>query len=391
MSTFALFYFFLLTFCRFGSIIVILRFAFWRQECFSERITVMDITQIDPNMKFDATIDKTGLTFLNMEEEPFKIYGIAKQDDDYVRIPKEVAEATNEGVVRLNSNTAGGRVRFVTDSSRVAIIAHYKSVYRASHMTLCCSAGIDIYADDIYVNTLVPPYTLADDGAYEAVRPLPAGEKVITLNLPLYSSLDMLYIGVDEGASLTEAPDYKYDTPVVYYGSSITQGGCANRPGMAYEAILSRRLSCDHINLGFSGSAKGEEAIVEYMASLDMSVFVCDYDHNAPSVEHLEATHEPLYKTIRAAQPDLPIIFISRPAFLSTPDRDARFAVIKRTFDNARFAGDRNVYLIHGGEMLNEIENDGTVDNCHPTDLGFYYMAEGIEDTLDRALRSTKK
>ncbi len=341
-------------------------------------------------MKFDATIDKTGLVFKHMEEEPFKIYGIAKQDDDYVRIPKEVAEATNAGVQRLNYNTAGGRVRFTTDSARIAIIAHYRDVYRAPHMPLTGAAGIDIYADDIYVNTFVPPYPL-ESNAYEAVRPLPAGEKVITLNLPLYSSLDMLYIGVDEGASITEAPDYAYDLPVVYYGSSITQGGCASRPGMTYEAILSRRLNCDHINLGFSGSAKGEEAIVEYIASMEMSVFVCDYDHNAPSVEHLEATHEPLFKAVRAAHPDLPVIFVSRPAFLSSPERDARFAVIKRTFDNARFTGDRNVYLVHGGEILNEIGNDGTVDGCHPTDLGFYFMAEGIEDTLDRALRSTRK
>jgi hypothetical protein len=350
----------------------------------------MDITQIDPNMKFDATIDKTGLTFKHMEDEPFKIYGIAKQDDDYVRIPKEVAEATSEGVMRLNRHTAGGRVRFTTNSSRLAIVAHYAELPSFAHFALTGSIGMDVYADDIYAASFVPPVHM-ENMAYESVKPLPAGEKVITLNLPLYASLDMLYIGVDEGATITEAPDYEYDLPVVYYGSSITQGGCASRPGMTYEAILSRRLNCDHINLGFSGSAKGEEAIVEYIASMEMSVFVCDYDYNAPTPEHLAATHEPLFKAVRAAHPDLPVIFVSRPAFLSSPERDARFAIIKRTFDNARFAGDRNVYLVHGGEILNEIGNDGTVDNCHPTDLGFYFMAEGIEDTLDRALRSTQR
>ena len=92
--------------------------------------------------------------------------------------------------------------------------------------------------------------------------------------MPLYSLPKNIYIGLQKGAKIEKCEDYKYEKPVVYYGSSITQGGCASRPGMAYTNILTRELNVDHINLGFSGSARGEDAIAEYISGLDMSVFV---------------------------------------------------------------------------------------------------------------------
>ena len=109
------------------------------------------------------------------------------------------------------------------------------------------------------------------------------------INFPLYTDVCELYLGLEESAKVEAAPDYEIKVPVVYYGSSITQGGCASRPGTSYQAIISRRLNCDYVNLGFSGNAKGEPAIAEYIAGLEMSVFVYDYDHNAPNPEHLAA------------------------------------------------------------------------------------------------------
>ena len=91
------------------------------------------------------------------------------------------------------------------------------------------------------------------------------GDKLVTLNFPCYGRLCELFVGLDEGATLNEAPEYKYVRPVVYYGSSITQGGCASRPGMSYEAIISRNFNYDYINLGFSGNAKAEDEMIEYI------------------------------------------------------------------------------------------------------------------------------
>ncbi|MBO5906683.1 MAG: hypothetical protein J6Q85_00830 [Clostridia bacterium] len=343
----------------------------------------MDITQIDKNLKVDREIDKTGLVFKNIDEEPFRIYGVFRDGETYSRLPLEVAEATSENVKNLRIYTAGGRIRFVTDSARVAIIVTYVGTYNASHMPLSGSTGLDLYVDGSYMKTFIPPYGM--NYGFESVADLGTREKrLITINMPTYSRPAQILVGIEEGAAIERAPDYTYEKPIVYYGSSITQGGCASRAGTNYPAIVSRKLDSNHVNLGFSGSAKGEDAMADYIAGLDMSVFVYDYDHNAPTVEHLRDTHERMFLKIREKQPDLPVIMISRPYYRKTENRDARFEVIKQTYENALKRGDKNVYLIHGGEIFGDAENECTVDDCHLTDLGFYMMAKAVYPVIKK-------
>ena len=345
----------------------------------------MDITQIDKNLKVDTEIDKTGLVFKNIDEEPFRIYGVFRDGETYARLPLDVAEATGENIKNLRIYTAGGRIRFVTDSARVAVIVTYVGTYNASHMPLSGSTGLDLYAGSSYLKTFIPPYGM--NHGFESIANLGTKEsRVITINMPTYSRPAQILVGIDEGATLERAPDYTYEKPIVYYGSSITQGGCASRAGTNYPAVVSRKLDSNHVNLGFSGSAKGEDAMADYIANLDMSVFVYDYDHNAPTVEHLEATHERMFLKIREKQPNLPVIMISRPYYTATPIRDARFAVIKKTYENAKARGDENVYLIHGGEIFGDAENECTVDDCHLTDLGFYMMAKAVYPIIKEIL-----
>ena len=346
----------------------------------------MDISKIDKNLAVDKEIDKSGLKFYSFEDEPFRIYGNIKRGEDGLlyRLPRAVAEATSPGVLSLSTNTAGGRVRFRTNSKRVAIIAKYNSLGIMPHFPFTGSIGLDVFADDVFMGGYVPPVNMPSK-AYESVNSVGDGTKDqdITINLPLYSNLTDLYIGIDEDATLSAPTPYKYEKPIVYYGSSITQGGCASRPGCTYQAHLTRWLGFDHINLGFSGNAKGEEAMCDYIASLDMSVFVCDYDHNAPTVEHLEATHMPLYRKVRAAQPDLPIVFMTRPNGTLTQNRLDRREVVKKTYDTAIAEGDKNVYFLDPTEHTPFMADEGTVEGCHPTDLGFYFMAKALEPILE--------
>lgn len=189
-----------------------------------------------------------------------------------------------------------------------------------------------------------------------------------------------LYIGLEETCKILPPTPYKISMPIVYYGSSITQGGCASRPGNSYQSFISRRLDCDFINLGFSGHAWAEDEIANYIKELPMSAFVYDYDHNAPTVDHLLNTHEKMYKIIRDNNSELPIVMISRHDQHDFPDE--RREIIKDTYRKAGADGDKNVYFIDGRHLMRLAQDNGTVDGIHPNDFGFASMAEVIGDLL---------
>ena len=346
---------------------------------------MFDISKTDTNFKVDTNIDKEDIKFYNADEKPFKIYGVFREGDRYKRFPENVAKAVSEGVQRLHSNTAGGRVRFVTDSPYIAIHTKMDKMAKLPHFPFTGSIGFDLYDANRYINTFVPPAAITDGFEkvidFEEVK----GEKIqreITINFPLYSDVLELYIGLKDGCYIGEPSPYCNEKPVVFYGSSITQGGCASRPGNSYQAILSRNLNMDYINLGFSGNAKAEDEISEYIANLDMSVFVYDYDHNAPTSEHLEATHEKMFKRIREKNPDLPVIMMPRPMYYLTEVQKLRRQIILNTYNNALLNGDKNVYYISNEELTALCKDAGNVDNCHPTDFGFASMAMAIEDVF---------
>lgn len=343
------------------------------------------IAEIDQNFDIPLTVNKTNIKFYSALSSPFAVYGLLYQNEGFRRIPEEISRTVSKNVHQLSANTAGGRIRFRTNSTCVVIHTKMSHIGKMSHFALCGSAGFDLYVDNEYYKSYLPPFNITD--GYQGLVELgEATEREITLHFPLYSNVNELYIGLDDTATLTEAAPYQITKPIVCYGSSITQGGCASRPGNAYPAILSRWFNADSLNLGFTGNAKGEPAIAEYIASLPMSVFVYDYDHNAPTPEHLKNTHEAMFKTIRNANPTLPIIMLSRPKYTLTQEEEERLAIIRTTYENALASGDENVYFIDGKTLMQYAKNEGTVDGCHPTDFGFYSMAQTIASLLETIL-----
>ena len=344
-----------------------------------------NISLIDLNFKVNTKLNVKDIKFCNIKKPPFKIYGVFYDNGKFRRIPQKVAKSVSDGVYALHANTAGVRVRFKTDSPYVAIHAKMTGIGKMPHFALTGSAGFDLYIFEKYYNTFVPPFEIKD--GYESILCFDSSRmREITVNFPLYSDVEELYIGVSKDASVVSAEPYSIERPIVYYGSSITQGGCASRPGNSYESIISRRLNADYINLGFSGNAKAEDEIAEYISKLEMSAFVYDYDHNAPTVEHLNKTHEKMFETIRKAKPNLPIIMLSRPKFILTDDEEKRLNIIKATYRNAVENGDKNVYLIDGRTLMKSAECEGTVDNCHPNDLGFMSIANELGELLQKIL-----
>ncbi|MBR2342648.1 MAG: hypothetical protein IKA64_00165 [Clostridia bacterium] len=352
----------------------------------------MRISDIDSNFKIETSIKRDGLVYRSIDVEPFKVYGVWHDGECYRRLPAEVASGTIDGNVGvLARNTAGGRVRFVTDSPYVAVKVISPAREAVPHMTYTATAGLDMYVNfgegERYAKTFSPPMNFSDgfDGVYDFSGDF-AAMRTVTINMPLYNDVNKMYVGLKEGSTLLPPPDYAVEPPVVYYGSSITQGGCASRPGMCYENIIARELGTNYVNLGFSGSAKGETVLAEYISSLKMSAFVYDYDHNATTPEDLERTHKPFFDIIRAAQPTLPIIIMPKPRYYRYEIEQRRSGIVRATYEAALAAGDENVYFIDGPELMSDVLDGGTVDGVYPTDLGFMSMARAIIPVLKKAL-----
>lgn len=337
-----------------------------------------DIAKIDPNFSIKDSIEGEEVVLYSSLSAPFSVYGVFHDGTQFRRMPREAAQKVSEGVMSLAENTAGGRIRFRTDSPFVAVRLVSSSLRKMPHFAPTGSCGMDMYADGVYVKTFVPPL---DKNCYTGIAMLGQRKmRDIMIELPLYSPVNTLDIGLAPDALIEEAKPYRNSLPAVFYGSSITQGGCASRPGTCYQGHISRYFDLDYINLGFSGCAKGEQAMADYISSLKMSLFFYDYDHNAPTAEHLRATHESFFMTVRRVHPDLPIIIMSRPmptAYLSISELE-NLEIIRRTYQNALSRGDRNVYFLDGDALTALSGNEGTVDNCHPTDFGFFSMANAL-------------
>lgn len=364
-------------------------------------MSTFDISKVDKNFAAED-IQYEGIKFYSPKEKPFKIYGLYKPEENepFKRMPHEVAQSLNKNVEILYTNTSGGRIRFRTNSTKILVRSILPNLAIAGHMPATGSSCFDLYVNGEYISVfrhINKPDLKAISGAnsentYDSIRTLGKSEmRDILLFFPLYNDVTDVFIGLDEDAVVEEAPEYTRTKPVVFYGSSITQGGCASHPGNAYPNILSRRFDTDIINLGFSSGAKGEDLMGEYLSNLDMSVLVYDYDHNASNVEHLEKTHERMFKIIREKQPDLPVIMPTCADRCFKDTIPARREVIRRTYQNAVDKGDKNVYFIDGRTIYAPLgQGNCTVDDTHPNDLGFLMMANSIGAVLEEIFRKER-
>ena len=342
----------------------------------------------------DAAPDGSGLVWLDSLTSPVRISGLPwlASNGNFHRLDDRHMSEYSDGLKMLTTNTSGAQISFRTDSRRIGVkvdgIFNHRDLL--PNMADNASMGIDIYVGAGREKRFCDVFCAQPGNTdhYEGVRDLvPDGEEEITLNLPLYSGINKLEIGLDPESSLDAPAPYKYCKPVLFYGSSITQGACASRPGLSYCNILGRMFDFEVVDLGFSGCARGEEIIARLIASVPLSAFVYDYDHNAQNAGYLEATHEAFFRIIREAQPDLPVIMVSKADGLYGREETVRRRdIIKRTYDAAIERGDRKVWFIDGTTIYGDDAENCTVDGCHPNDIGFRHMVEAIYPALKAAL-----
>lgn len=367
----------------------------------------MEIEKIDPNFDFKTQIKRHDIVYYDItDNNNIDVYGLfepkVKREYLFRLPPNKGIEYKLDYLVKC---PAGGRIRFSTDSDFIGIRLECDPIQHGANISKIGMAGLDMYIDTDFGSRLasifVPPAQICSgfesflDFSAETdsqFHKIPGKVYSYTINLPLYQKVKGLKLILKKGALLNHGKKYEISKPIVFYGSSITQGAAASRPGCAYQSVISRSLDADFINLGFSGNAKGEKEVMEYIASLDMSAFVYDYDHNAPDVQHLKDTHSRGYEIIRNSHPDIPIIFISKPDFntkLLSPVifNEKRRDVVYSTYINAYKSGDSNVYFIDGSTFFtgNDFESM-TSDGCHPVTYGFSKMAVQIGHTLKTAM-----
>ena len=199
-----------------------------------------DFSVIDPNFRVESTFEEDGLAFFDASKPPFSLHGLLQEEGCFRRLPRTVAQATSEEVALLSLHTAGGRVRFCTDSPVVTIRAEMHAIEKMPHFALTGSGGFDLFEKADYLATFIPPFGF--ERGFSSRKALD-GRKLreLTVHFPLYSGVKALHIGIVKGSILTPAPADD-QPPVVFYGSSITQGGCASKPGCAFPAMVSQML-----------------------------------------------------------------------------------------------------------------------------------------------------
>ena len=312
---------------------------------------------------------------------PMKLYGVS---EDFRRMPVDAAARVSEPVLRMSGCPTGGRIRFRTDSDRIDVRIKLEKGE--------CNSGADVISDGRLCASI---FARSDaDAEYGATVDISEfgkdysgmQKKVhdVTVYLPRTAPLVSMTISIEDWATPEEPTPYPIEKPVVFYGSSITMGATCPSAAIAYTALAAEAIGANHINLGFGGNAYGEPEMAEYIASLDMSAFVMDYEHNASTIEYLASTHEPFFDIVRKARPDLPILLVSR------PDTDRDFLrscrgrrVIMDTFYSALDAGDRRVDYVDGFYLWgNENRDRLTSDGCHPNELGHAEMAKVVAPRL---------
>ncbi len=345
-----------------------------------KELIFLKLSQIDKNLEVNTAITATDIEWYDVTEAPFEVCGVFydKNEGAFLRMPREISKTVSPKVDALNAKTSGGRVRFKSDSDYIAITVELSDGGPMAHMASAGQNGFDLYKNNRFCRLFTPPHDL--ENGYSSERKLDGEMAEYTINFPLYRGVKRLLVAVRKGAKIETAHSFSITKPVVFYGSSITQGACASRPGNNYVNTLMRKIDADYINLGFSGSCKAEEPMAHYIASLEMSALVYDFDHNVRNPEQLKDTHKPFFDIVRKERPDLPIIMVTAPdAYFNGASFYTRRDIIYNNYLEAKKSGDNNVYYVDGSTLFpQECIDNCIVDGTHPGDLGYYFMAEGI-------------
>ena len=357
----------------------------------------VDVTKLDPAL---AAAKATAAISAWHNVEDFGVEGREWVDMPrlryYDRFPSDAEHKVPPAVWSLSRDSAGMMGRFKSNASAVHVrYTLVKSNTGMPHMPATGVSGVDLYARDEkgkwrWVN-VVKPVDKQVNQAGPLSEKMPVEEREYAFYLPLYNGVEKVEFGVNDGASFEGlAPR---ERPIVFYGTSITHGACASRPGMCHPAILGRRLDLPITNLGFSGNGKMDASVGEFLCKVDAAVFVIDCLPNMDA-KLVRERCVPLVNQLRAAKPETPIVLVEDRRNTNSwihPDKvkyhTDNHAALKESYDKLIAAGVKKLFYIPGDALLGD-DGDGATDGSHPSDLGFYRQADVMEPVIREALKA---
>ncbi len=339
------------------------------------------------------------VTWRDLAKVPLPLEGRGWTDTKhpYDRLPASAEKVVRAPVWNLARDSAGMSYRFVTDADMLRARWKLRKPERLAmpHMPATGVSGLDLYVRDAgewrWLANGRPEKP--DTNERTLVRGLKKEKREYLLYLPLYNGVDSVEIGLPPGAIFEAAPArYAAQKPIVFYGTSILQGGCASRPGLAYPSIVGRALDWPVINLGFSGNGKTEPEMAALLAGLDPAAYVLDSLPNL-EVAQVKERVEPFIAALRAKHPTTPIVLVENVNYTDAGFIESRRSrvyesntYLRKLFDRLVKAGDKQLHYIHASHLLGG-DGEDTVDGTHPNDLGFMRMAQGATPIIREALR----
>ncbi|MDR1983764.1 MAG: SGNH/GDSL hydrolase family protein [Prevotellaceae bacterium] len=302
-----------------------------------------------------------------------------EQFHDYDRLPAYAREAARKEVWTLSENSAGLNIRFSTDSDTLHVRWVLRSVCKMPHMTDCAMNGIDLYAyDEENMRWRWAGIKLSWDGKNTGIMLQGITKKMrnYMLYLPLYTSVDSVFVGVNNDAQIQKFVRKNNKKPIVHYGTSIVQGASASRAGMCSTAQIGRAFDTEVINLGFSGNARMEEIIGKVMTQIDALCYIVDCNSNMTTEMIAERT-VPFVKQLRETRKNVPIILVERTlaanAWLKAEIKqkiNEGNMELKKSYQQLLSEGFENIYYVSEKDLTAE-SSEHTIDGDHYTDIGF--------------------
>lgn len=317
----------------------------------------------------------------------------------YDRLPQKAEQMVRPAVWKLSQNSAGLYIDFKTSASTLVVRYQVKGNQAMPHMPATGVSGVDLYAQDEkgQWQWASAKYKFGDTIEYRYTNLIGTQEKTFRLYLPLYNNVNWMQIGANARAAFTFlAPDVQ--KPIVAYGTSIMQGACASRPGLAWTNLLNRQLNRPVINLGFSGNGQLEEPLIDLLNETDAGLFILDCMPNLVlggsfSREEVEKRIRSSVRALQAKHPQTPILLAEHCCGLPGSNLDtamvSKYAIISEvvatTFAQLQKEGIKNIYLLTAKEIGFNYEN--TVDGTHPNDLGMKKYADAYEVAIRRIFK----